>query len=135
MHFSEGDDLLIEILRRTELLYYFRDLYENKRFGKLRISYSDNFKIRKNNLYTNFVINNSSNYKSSPNFDDAYKFDYLFKWGKANFLFKGSFKEKLVVLTDIGLMYFDDPSKPAKRIIKVIGSDIITVRSKLTIVG
>ena len=128
MSFSEGDDLLIEILRRTELLYYFRDLYENKKYGKLKISYSDVIKVRRNNLYTNFIINNSSNYKSSPNFDDAYKLDYLFKW-KKGFL-SGSFKEKLVVLTDIGLMYFDEPNKPSKRIIKIIGSEIIQVISK-----
>ena len=125
MHFSEGDDLLIEVLRRTELLYYFRDLYENKKFGKLKITYSDNFKVRRNNLYTNFIINKSSNYKSSPNFDDAYALDYLYKWGKG--ILVGSFKEKLVVLTDIGLLYFDEPSKPSKRIIKIIGSTIFSV--------
>ncbi len=81
--------------------------------------------MRRNNLYTDFIINNSSNYKSSPNFDDAYKLDYLYKWGKG--FLKGSFKEKLVVLTDIGLMYFNEPNKPFKRIIKIIGSEIIQV--------
>jgi len=110
-------------------LYYFRDLYENKLYGKLKIAYSDVIKVRRNNLYTNFIINNSSNYKSSPNFDDAYKLDYLYKWGKG--FLKGSFKEKLVVLTDIGLMYFDEPNKPSKRIIKIIGSEIIQVYIKL----
>lgn len=73
----------------------------------------------------NFVINKFSNYRSSPNFDDAQKMDYLEKWGK--FFLKGSFKEKLVVLTDIGLLYFDEPSKPSKRIIKIIGSTIFSV--------
>ena len=84
--------------------------------------------MRKNNLCMNFVINKFSNYRSSPNFDDAQKMDYLEKWGK--FFLKGSFKEKLVVLTDIGLMYFDEPVRTPKRIIKIVGSEIHCVNYK-----
>lgn len=119
--------MLIEILRRTELLYYFRDLYRMKNLGKLRFKYSDNFKIRRGGGYSNIIVNQANNFFIAPNFENAQKLGYLLKLGSGFF---GKFNEKLVVLTNIGLLYFDDPNKPPKKLIPIINSEVIKVDEK-----
>jgi hypothetical protein len=126
-HFVEGDDLLIEILRRMELLYYFRDLYRMKNFGKLKFKYSDNFKIRRNNTFSNIIVNQANNLFIAPNFENAQRLGYLAKLAGGFFT---KFNEKLVVLTNVGLLYFDDPNKPPKKLIPIIGSDIQKIDEK-----
>ena len=53
--------MMLEILRRMELLYFFRDLYKIKSLGKLRLRYSDNFKIKQNGMFKNIIIDQSNN--------------------------------------------------------------------------
>lgn len=110
-----------------ELLYFFRDLYRMKRYGKLRFKYSDNFKIKRNNTYSNIVVDQANNYFIAPNFDGAQKLGYLSKLQGRIFT---KFVEKLVVLTNVGLLYFDDPNKPPKKLIPLIGSEIIRLDEK-----
>ena len=120
-HFTKGDDLVIEILRRLELLYYFRDLYKFKNFGKLAFKYSDEFNIKKSGRYFTMKVY-VSNDTVAQNFQNAEKLDYLYKMTEGFFSY--SFNEKLVVLTNIGLLYFDDPTKPPKKLIAIVGSEI-----------
>ena len=120
-HFTKGDDLVIEILRRLELLYYFRDLYKFKSFGKLAFKYSDEFNIKKSGRYFTMKVY-VSNDTVAQNFQNAEKLDYLYKMTEGFFSY--SFNEKLVVLTNIGLLYFDDPTKPPKKLIAIVGSEI-----------
>jgi hypothetical protein len=110
-----------------ELLYYFRDLYRMKRYGKLKFKYSDNFKIRRNNVFSTIIVDQSNNFLVAPNFDGAQKLGYL---SKLTGTFFTNFKEKLVVLTNVGLLYFDDPNKTPKKLIPIIGSDVLRLEEK-----
>lgn len=119
--------MMLEILRRMELLYYFRDLYKIKSFGKLRLRYSDNFKIRQGGILKSIIIDQSNNLFIAPNFENAQKLAYIEKLCGGFFQ---RFKEKLVVLTNIGLMYFNDPKDPPRKLIPIIGSKIEPVEEK-----
>lgn len=119
--------MMLEILRRMELLYYFRDLYKIKTLGKLRLRYSDNFKIRQGGVLKSIIIDQSNNLFIAPNFENAQKLAYIEKLCGGFFQ---RFKEKLVVLTNIGLMYFNDPKDPPRKLIPIIGSKIYTVEDK-----
>lgn len=110
-----------------ELLYFFRDLFKIKSIGKLRLRYSDNFKIKQGGVIKNITIDQSNNLFIAPNFEKSQKHAYIEKlcgglWAR--------FKEKLVVLSDIGLMYFNDPKEPPRKLIPIIGSEIIAVDQK-----
>ncbi len=107
-----------------ELLYFFRDLYKMKNFGKLKFKYSDNFKIKRNGGLSNIIVDQANNFFIAPNFENAQKLGYLMKLSGRIF---STFKEKLIVLTNIGLLYFDDPNQPPKKLIPIIGSDIYKV--------
>ena len=98
-----------------------------KGFGKLKFKYSDNFKIRRNNAYSNIIVNQANNFFIAPNFENAQKLGYL---SKLTGTFFTKFNEKLVVLTNVGLLYFDDPNKPPKKLIPIIGSDIQKIDEK-----
>jgi hypothetical protein len=110
-----------------ELLYYFRDLYRMKLFGKLKFKYSDNFTIKRGGGYSNIIVNQANNFLIAPNFENAQKMGYLDKLSGGFFT---RFHEKLVVLTNIGLLYFDDPAKPPKKLIPIIGSLIYAIEEK-----
>ena len=56
------------------------------------------------------------------NFDGALKIGYLMKLNP--FMFTAFFSQRLVVLTSIGLIVFDDPSSPPEKLYPVIGSKI-----------
>ena len=120
-HFSKGDDLVIEILRRLELLYYFRDLYHFKNFGKIGFKFSNEFNIKKDGRYFTMKVNVSDS-AVAQSFQNAIKLDYLYKMRSG--MFSYSFVEKLVVLTNVGLLYFDDPTKPPRKLVAIVGSEI-----------
>jgi hypothetical protein len=119
--------MMVEILKRMELLYFFRDLFKMKSLGKLRLRYSDNFKIKQGGVIKNITIDQSNNLFIAPNFENAQKCSYIEKLCGGFF---ARFKEKLVVLTNIGLMYFNDPKEPPRKLIPIIGSEINTVDEK-----
>lgn len=110
-----------------ELLYYFRDLYKIKSFGKLKLRYSDNFKIKQGGVLKSIIIDQSNNLFIAPNFENAQKLAYIEKLCGGFFQ---RFKEKLVVLTNIGLMYFNDPKDPPRKLIPIIGSEIKQIDEK-----
>lgn len=98
-----------------------------KNFGKLKFKYSDNFKIRRGGGYSNIIVNQVNNFFIAPNFENAQKLGYLFKLSGGFFT---KFNEKLVVLTNVGLLYFDDPNKPPKKLIPILGSEIQKIEEK-----
>ena len=98
-----------------------------KGFGKLKFKYSDNFQIKRNNTVSNIIVNQPNNFFIAPNFENAQKLGYLYKLSGGFFT---NFNEKLVVLTNVGLLYFDDPNKPPKMLIPIIGSDITKLDEK-----
>ncbi len=98
-----------------------------KRYGKLKFKYSDNFKIKRNNTFSTILIDQSNNFSVAPNFDGAQKLGYLTKLSGTLFY---RWNERLVVLTNVGLLYFEDPNKQPKKLIPIIGSDVLRIEEK-----
>ena len=106
-----------------ELLCYFRDLHTIKNTNNLKFCYSDHFKIFREHGVSNIIVNQANNFFIAPNYENAHKLGYIFKYSTG--FFGSSFKEKLAVLTNVGLLYFNDPNdEQPKRIIPIYGSDI-----------
>ena len=121
-HFNGKEDIVIEILRRLELLYYLRDLL-NLKGGKLLFKYSDEFNVKMDGLYFTMNVRASIN-TIAQNFQNSIKFNYLYKLSPGFLNYGRTFKEKFVVLSNVGLLYFDDPSNPPKKLIPINGSEI-----------
>ena len=113
------NDILLLTLRRMDLLYYLRDHYRISD-KPLRFEYKDNFLIKINKKDFNISVK-EKNFTTLSNFDGAIKIGYLQKLDSR--LFK-IFNQRLVVLTSIGLIVFDDPKKPPERLYPIIGSKI-----------
>ena len=131
LHFgTEEDDLLLEILKRNELLFYFRDITcRLKQLSKFKFKVSENFKIKRNGVFCSVVVANDCNLFLASNFECANKVGYLSVF-MSNF-FKGKyFKEKLIVLSNIGLFVFDDPNKLPTDFIRIHGSEINRLEEK-----
>ena len=64
----------------------------------------------------------NKNFGYTPNFEDAQKFGTLLKF-QENF-FTSKFHERLVVLSNVGLMYFEENEKCPKGIIPIIGTTV-----------
>lgn len=129
LQFFEGDDLLIEIIKRNELLYYFRDIHRLKSLGKITFRVSENFKIRKNKKYVSIVVSSDKNNYLSSNFENAQKVGYLMVYSNS-FIMGKSFKEKLVVLSSVGLLVFDDPNKKPSDFLRIQGAEINKLEEK-----
>ena len=113
------NNILLLTLRRMDLLYYLRDHYRSS--GKpLRFEYKDDFLIRINNKDYKLSVKDKI-FTTLSNFDGAIKIGYL---QKLNSHFFKIFNQRLVVLTSIGLIVFDDPTKPPERLYPIIGSKI-----------
>jgi hypothetical protein len=115
-----GNNILIETLRLIDLMNYLRDYY---RTGKsiIKITFKDEFEVKLKGKIQKITIKDKI-FTNLSNFDGAQKIGYLF-------VYKGTyivpiFKEKLFVLTSIGLIMFDDTSSPPSRLYPIIKSDV-----------
>ena len=127
-HFNKGNDLVIMTLRRPELIYYFLKMKENQNDKpEIKFKYADEFNVKKDGRYYTQKIKSSMN-SVAFNFQTAIKLGYLTKINEG-YIFN-QFHEKLVVLTDFGLFYFDNPTVSPKKLIPIIGSEIIPIESK-----
>lgn len=115
-----GNNILIETLRLIDLMNYLRDYY---RTGEsiIKIIFKDEFEVRLKGKIQKISIKDKI-FANLSNFDGAQKIGYLF-------VYKGTyivpiFKEKLFVLTSIGLIMFDDTSSPPSRLYPIIKSDV-----------
>ena len=126
-HFTKGNDLVIMTLRRPELIYYFIKIKENNEKSELKFKYADEFNVKKDGRYYTQKIKSSMN-SMAFNFQTAIKIGYLTKINEG-YIFN-QFHDKLVALTDFGLFYFDNPTIAPKKLIPIIGSDIIQLNSK-----
>ena len=124
-HFDDtyDDDLAIEILRRIELLFYFKSLYKFKGYTTLQIKFSNKIKMKKNGHSVTYNLAKHS--LTTPNYENAIKIGYLLLYKEG--FFRNSFKEKFIVLTNIGLMFFDKPNDTPFSLIPIIGSEIKTI--------
>ena len=127
-HFNQGNDLVIMTLRRPELIYYFLKMKNNdNEKTEIKFKYADEFNVKKDGRYYTQKIKSSMN-SIAFNFQTALKLGYLTKINEG-YIFN-QFHEKLVVLTDFGLFYFDNPTVSPKKLIPIIGSEIVPIESK-----
>ena len=124
LSFNGGTDIIIESYQRIDILTFLQNLIEKDKFSKnLKISSSNDFCFhKKNGTLEKVPTLKNKIFLFTPNFENAQKIGVLLKY-KEN-IFSGSFHEKLIVLSSIGLMYFDENSKIPKDIIPVIGTTI-----------
>ena len=115
-----GDNILIETLRRMDLLSYLREFYRTNK-SLIKIKYEDKFDVKIKGKITTILVKDKV-FSNLSNFDGAQKIGYLF-------LYKGTyirpiFKEKLFILTSIGLLMFDEPNSDPSKLYPVIGSTV-----------
>jgi hypothetical protein len=115
-----GDNILIETLRRMDLLSYLRDFYRNNK-SLIKIKYEDKFDVKIKGKLTTILVKDKI-FENLSNFDGAQKIGYLFLY-YGTYIFP-IFKEKLFVLTSIGLIMFDEPSSPPSKLYPIIGSTV-----------
>ena len=128
--FNEGSFIIIEIFSRIHLLNYLKDLYYQYNYKKININFCDMFNIKlKNNMVYTYELKNKKDILLTPNFENAQKVGILMKY-QENF-FSAYFDEKIVVLSNIGLIVFDKNTfnKP-QMIIPIIGSGVKSITAQ-----
>jgi len=130
LHFNVGNDFVIMALRRAELIYYFLKISDkDKNEVNLRFKYADEFNIKKDGRYFTQNIKSPTN-STQFNFQSAIKLGYLVKINEG-FIFN-QYHEKLVVLNDLGIFYFDNPTVQPKQLIPKADSEITSLESKFS---
>ena len=119
---NDGVNILLLTLRRMDLLYYLRDYYRKSIKIPLRFTYQDEYKVKIKGKDCNLSVKDKI-FTTLSNFDGAIKIGYLQKLNPHLKHFK-LFNQRLVVLSSIGLIVFDDPTKPPERLYPIIGSEI-----------
>ena len=115
-----GDNILIETLRRMDLLSYLRETYRNNK-SLIKFKYEDKFDVKIKGKVTTVSVKDKI-FSDLSNFDGAQKIGYLFMY--IGTYIRVIFKEKLFVLTSIGLIMFDEPNSPPSKLYPIIGSTI-----------
>ena len=128
-HFMTSNDLVFMTLRRPELISYFIKTEKNVKKGKneIKFRYADEFNIKKDGDYYTQKIKSSMN-STTFNFQTAIKLGYLIKINEGYLFTK--YHEKLVVLTEFGLFYFDNPTVAPKKLVSIIGAEIKDLKNK-----
>jgi hypothetical protein len=124
LSFNGGTDIIIETYLRIDFLKFFQKIINKGKFSKnLNITSSNQFFFHKRNgTLENVPTIKNKTFIITPNFENAHKVGILLKYKES--FFSGAFQEKLVVLSSIGLMYFDENNKTPKAIIPIIGTTI-----------
>ena len=110
--------IILLTLRRMDLLFYLRENYRKSQ-RTIGISYLDKFKMNIKGKETELSVTDKI-FSTFSNFDGAIKIGYLLKLSH----FLKIFEQRLVVLTSIGLIIFDEPNKPPERLYPIIGSKV-----------
>ena len=126
IEFNENEQktfIIIETFRRMTLLNYLRMKLLQINSNKNYFFSGDTFDLKKNNESSLIFINNVLNFL--PNFDGAEKFGYLYRLHSVCRVKK--FVLRLVVLTNIGILVFEDPLNKPEKFIPLIN---ITINDK-----
>ena len=117
--FENYVDIIIETLRRIEILKFIKEIKEKK----IKINISHNFAPKKKTGDSDTInLKKTKIIRGTPNFENAQKVGILSKYQENFFINK--FHERLVVLCDLGLMYFEENEKIPKVLITIIGTTI-----------
>ena len=116
---KKNNNIIILTLRRMDLANFIRDQYL---FSKkiIKFSFEDTFQIKIKGKINTLSVTDKI-FSTLSNLDGAIKIGYLQKMNK-NFF--NIFAEKLVALTSVGLIVFNDPHKPPERLYPIISSKI-----------
>ena len=119
---KDNEDLCIETIRRFEMLYYIRNnIICRSACHKLPIRYEDNIIISKHSKQFNIHVTGKL-FIDTINFECAHKYGYLYIYNTNSNV--STFTEKLIVLTNIGLLCYNYINKPPTLLIPIIGSKI-----------
>ena len=135
LNFNDEKQIIIETYQRIEILIFLKSIIlKNKEiYDKIKYYSSNDFVFKKKNEEEIFHTKKNKLFKLTPNLENAQKVGVLFMY-QENF-FRGSFTKKLVILSSIGLIYYDDIEKQPKEIIPIIGTSIkffnINVKEKI----
>ena len=141
IHCPESFDHLIEIVRRTEMVMFLMHMFDVRKLKKPKIYYADGLKTKttkKNKPTEKKVLKFDPSDKmnvgkenltlmnklSSINFINSSKFGYLSK--KSAGWFK-EWSEKFCVITNIGLLYYNNPDQKPRNLFPIIDANIIAV--------
>ena len=119
---KKAQSIILLTLRRMDLLNFLKEHYHNSK-KPIRFIYEDSFITSIKGKDTKLSVKDKI-FTTLSNFDGAIKIGYLQKMNPNPLFFK-SFSERLVVLTSIGLIVFNDPTKPPERLYPIIGSKIL----------
>ena len=103
-----------------DLLSYLRETYRNNK-SLIKFKYEDKFDVKIKGKVTTVSVKDKI-FSDLSNFDGAQKIGYLFMY--IGTYIRVIFKEKLFVLTSIGLIMFDEPNSPPSKLYPIIGSTI-----------
>ncbi|CAI2364305.1 unnamed protein product [Moneuplotes crassus] len=137
-------DHLIEIVRRTELVMFLMHMFEIRNLKFPRVNYADGLKtksqrsnkpeekkllkfdpsVKHDVSKTNVTLLNKL---SGINFINSQKYGYLSKRAKGWFK---EWSEKFCVVTNVGLLYYDDADKKPKNLFPIIDATILAVDKK-----
>ena len=121
LHFS--NDIILESLRRTVLLMYIKNIIITK--PSIKFEYKDTIHVtvngKKTRLTSDFSTKNKNLLYQMMHFEGAIKYGHLYKKGQKiiNYI---NFNERVVVLCDVGILYFDDPPKQPRHLIPLTNS-------------
>lgn len=139
IHCPGSFDHLIEIVRRTELVMFLMHMFDVRNFKKPTIHYADGLKTKtggkKNKPAEKKILKFDPSAKqdvsksnvvlmnklSSINFINSPKYGYLMK--KAQGWFK-DWSEKFCVITNVGLLYYNDPDQKPRNLFPIIDATI-----------
>ena len=117
---NNQETFIIETFRRMTLLNYLKMKLFQINNNKNYFVSGDTFNLKKNNESSLILINNVL--KFSPNFEGAEKFGYLYRLHSS--LKVKKFVLRLVILTNIGILIFDDPLNKPEKFIPLINIQI-----------
>lgn len=142
IHCPSSFDHLIEIVRRTEIVMFLMHMFETRKLPKPKIYYADGLKTKtdkENAVPEKKILKFDPSQKSdvskvnltlmhnlsSINFINSPKYGYLMK--RSQNWFK-QWTEKFCVITNVGLLYYNDPSQKPRNLFPIIDASIIPVK-------
>lgn len=145
IHCPGSYDHLIEIIRRTELVMFLMHMFDVRKLTKPKIYYADGLKTKtsgKNKVPENKILKfdpaakqnvGKDNFKlmthlTSINFINSPKYGYLMK--RSDSWFK-QWTEKFWVITNVGLLYYNDPSQRPRNLFPIIDARIVKIEEKV----
>jgi len=144
IHVQGEQDFIMETLRRTELVIFIINLVDNQRLKRPKIHYSTSLKIVRDQgaqEVIEFDVSRADLTKGNRqflsrtqanNFINAQMVGYLDK--RSDSIFR-TWTEKFCILTNVGLLYYNDATKRPRNLFPVIDSKMININENVRNLG